>query len=44
MRRVLLFDQANLLDYVKFMKWTEKLMKSRVEPAPPYYEKPPSDS
>ena len=40
MRRALAFDQANLMDYVKFMKWTEKLMKCRIEPAPPGYDKP----
>ena len=39
-RRALAFDQANLMDYSKFMRWTDKLMKSRIDKVPAGFERP----
>ena len=39
-RRALAMDQANLLDFTVMQKWTEKLVRARVEPPPPGFQKP----
>ena len=31
MRRALAFDQANLIEFTKFMKWSDRLMKARLD-------------
>ena len=39
-RRALAFDQANLIDFLKFQTWTSKIIKARIDTPPPGYDRP----
>ena len=38
--RALAFDQANLIDFLKFQAWTSKIIKARVDSPPPGFDRP----
>ena len=40
MRRALAFDQANLIEFTKFMKWSDRLMKAGLDKPPPGFQRP----